>query len=47
LSLLSEETKVVGPTDYEVTLKSGEKRQFEMISTYFTIDGMPATLTTA
>lgn len=47
LSLLSDDTRSVGPSEYEVTLKNGEKRHFEMISTFITIEGMPAALTTA
>ena len=47
LSLLSKENKYIGPKDYDVRLKDGSTRHFEMMSNYILIEGEEAILTVA
>lgn len=47
LSLLSKENKCIGPRDYDVRLRDGSTRHFEMTSNYLLIGGEEAILTVA
>ena len=47
LSTLSKHNKVIGPTDYEVRLRDGTIRHFEMMSNHIVIEGESAVLTIA